>query len=152
MRLNFHRTDMTDKIKYIAINGSERVDGNNAQALEWAKHYLGGQGVTLDLFSLAEANIAPCGACGDCNFRNTPCEQNDDAARSIQLMEASDGVIFASPVHGFGATPLMSAFLERVGTGFLRHKRTLTNKVAGVIITGRRMGHIGVYILVYVEV
>jgi succinyl-CoA synthetase alpha subunit len=61
-------------------------------------------------------------------------------------MEASHGVIFACPVHGFGAPPLMSSFLERIGTGFLRHKRTLTNKVAGVIVTGRRMGHAGAVI------
>ncbi|AZC31120.1 flavodoxin family protein [Pseudomonas chlororaphis] len=136
---------MTDKIKYVAINGSERVDGNNARALEWAAEYLEKQDVILEVFSLASAKIDPCGACGDCNFRNEPCVQKDDAARAVQLMEASDGVIFACAVHGFGATPLMSAFLERVGTGFLRHDRTLTNKVAGVMVTGRRMGHVEVY-------
>ncbi|CDL81781.1 flavodoxin family protein [Xenorhabdus szentirmaii] len=136
---------MTNKIRYVAINGSERVDGNNAHALEWSKYYLEKQDVILDIFSLAKFKIEPCGACGDCNFRNEPCIQNDDAARAIHLMEASDGVIFACAVHGFGATPLMSAFLERVGTGFLRHNRTLTNKVAGVMVTGRRMGHVEVY-------
>ncbi|MBJ7223902.1 MULTISPECIES: flavodoxin family protein [unclassified Brenneria] len=136
---------MKDKIRYAAINGSERIDGNNARALEWAGHYLEEQGISLEVFSLADAQIEPCGACGDCNFRNEPCEQNDDSARAVRLMEASDGVIFASSVHGFGPTPLMSAFLERVGTGFLRHNRTLTNKVAGIIVTGRRMGHVEVY-------
>ncbi|MDX7988912.1 flavodoxin family protein [Xenorhabdus sp. 12] len=136
---------MTNKIRYVAINGSERLDGNNAQALAWAKHYLEKQDIILDVFSLAKFKIEPCGACGDCNFRNEPCIQNDDAARAIRLMEASDGVIFACAVHGFGATPLMSAFLERIGTGFLRHNRTLTNKVAGVMVTGRRMGHVEVY-------
>ncbi|WP_237388096.1 flavodoxin family protein [Xenorhabdus sp. Sc-CR9] len=136
---------MTNKIRYVAINGSERLDGNNAQALAWAKDYLEKQDIILDVFSLAKFKIEPCGACGDCNFRNEPCIQNDDAARAIHLMEASDGVIFACAVHGFGATPLMSAFLERVGTGFLRHNRTLTNKVAGVMVTGRRMGHVEVY-------
>ncbi|ABE53920.1 NADPH-dependent FMN reductase [Shewanella denitrificans OS217] len=135
---------MQEQIKYVAINGSPRIDGNNARVLEWATHYLKEQGVTLEVFSLAQANIQPC-MCGDCNFRNSPCEQNDDAAHAVSLMEASDGVIYASPVHGFGSTPLMSTFLERVGTGFLRHNRTLTNKVAGVLVTGRRMGHVEVY-------
>jgi len=136
---------MSEKIKYLAINGSERRDGNNAKALEWATHYLESFDVELEVFQLADAVIDPCGACGDCNFRSIPCEQDDDAARAVRMMEQSDGVIFAAPVHGYGLAPRMAAFLERVGTGFLRHDRNLTNKVAGVIVTGRRMGHMAAY-------
>ncbi|MDW6003512.1 flavodoxin family protein [Vibrio mangrovi] len=135
---------MKKRFKFLAINGSPRIDGNNAQALEWAKEYLYDKGVDLDIFSLAEHRIETC-KCGQCNFKNEPCDNGDDAPKAVALMEQSDGVIYASPVHGFSSTPLMSAFLERVGTGFLRHNRTLTNKVAGVMVTGRRMGHVEVY-------
>lgn len=136
---------MTREIRYVAINGSERRDGNNAQALDWARDYLAAQNVTLDVLCLADLQIDPCGACGDCNFRTQPCAQEDDAAMAVRAMETSDGVIYAAPVHGYGLAPRMAAFLERVGTGFLRHERTLTNKVAGVMVTGRRMGHVIAY-------
>ncbi|CCO50233.1 NADPH-dependent FMN reductase [Vibrio nigripulchritudo SOn1] len=135
---------MNKRFKFLAINGSPRIDGNNARALEWAKEYLQDRGVDLEVFSLADATIEPC-KCGQCNFKNEPCINGDDAPKAVAMMEESDGVIYASPVHGFSSTPLMSAFLERVGTGFLRHNRTLTNKVAGVMVTGRRMGHVEVY-------
>lgn len=59
---------MTDKIKYVAINGSERVDGNNARALEWAAEYLEKQDVILEVFSLASAKIDPCGPAATATF------------------------------------------------------------------------------------
>ncbi|MBY8854394.1 NAD(P)H-dependent oxidoreductase, partial [Saccharothrix sp. MB29] len=47
--------------------------------------------------------------------------------------------------HGFGTSALMQAFIERSGVGYLRFERPLTNKVAGVIVTGRRYAHTEVY-------
>ncbi len=39
----------------------------------------------------------------------------------------------------------MQQFIERTGVGYLRFERPLTNKVAGVIVTGRRYSHMDVY-------
>lgn len=132
-------------IKIIAINGSERKDGNNTAVLDYAADVLAGRDAKLEVIRLRDLDMRPCGPCGDCNFRTTPCEVRDDVARVVELMVAADGVIYATPIHGYTAAPLMSAFIERSGTGYLRFDRRLTNKAAGVIVTGRRYGHIETY-------
>jgi multimeric flavodoxin WrbA len=44
-------------------------------------------------------------------------------------------------VPGFGLSSTMQLFLERAGVGFLRFGRPLTNKVGGVVVTGRKYSH-----------
>jgi multimeric flavodoxin WrbA len=63
----------------------------------------------------------------------------------VDLMAAADGVVYACPVHGFGVSSLMQRFIERAGVGYLRFDRPLTNKVAGIAVTGRRYSHVEVY-------
>ena len=125
----------------LAINGSERVDGNTAQVLSYAADVAAGRGATLDVVDLAAYRIAPCGACGDCNVRRERCLLEDDLPGIVQRMIAADGIIYAAPVHGFGLASMMQTFIERAGVGYLRFARPLTNKVAGVIVTGRRYAH-----------
>ncbi|MEW9532608.1 flavodoxin family protein [Microbispora sp. NPDC049125] len=129
-------------IKILAINASERKDGNNTAILDYAADLLARRGAQLEVVRLWELDMTPCGPCGDCNFRSTPCEVRDDVAGVVERMVEADGIIYATPIHGYTAAPLMPAFIERSGTGYLRFDRRLTNKVAGVIVTGRRYGHV----------
>jgi len=131
--------------KFLAINGSERPDGNNSIALEYAGEVLAGRGVDLEIVRLWDLDMTPCGPCGDCNFRTQPCALDDDVAGVVDRMAESDGIIYATSVHGFSSSPKMPAFIERSGTGYLRFNRRLTNKVAGIIVTGRRYGHVETY-------
>ncbi|MBP2703226.1 flavodoxin family protein [Microbispora sp. RL4-1S] len=133
---------VTQPIKILAINASERKDGNNTVILDYARRLLAMRGAELEVVRLWELTMTPCGPCGDCNFRTTPCEVRDDVAGVVERMVAADGIIYATPIHGYSAAPLMPAFIERSGTGYLRFDRRLTNKVAGVIVTGRRYGHV----------
>lgn len=135
----------TTPIKILAINGSERKDGNNTLVLEYAAKLLAERGAELEVVRLWDLDMTPCGPCGDCNFRTTPCAVKDDVAGVVEKMAESDGIIYCTPIHGYTAAPLMPAFIERSGTGYLRFDRRLTNKVAGVIVTGRRYGHVETY-------
>ena len=135
----------TQKIRILAVNGSERPDGNNAAILRYAEKELAGRGACLDVVCLRDLRMSPCGPCGDCNFRTTPCTVDDDVAAVVDRMAEADGIIYATPVHGFGSAPLMPAFIERSGTGYLRFDRRLTNKVAGAVVTGRRYSHVETY-------
>ncbi len=134
-----------DGLRILAVNGSERPDGNNTAALRYAGEVLAGRGVDLEVVRLWDLDLTPCGPCGDCNFRTEPCAVQDDVAGVVDRMAAADGIIYATSVHGFGTSPKMPAFIERSGTGYLRFDRRLTNKVGGVIVTGRRYSHVETY-------
>ncbi|MDA3647024.1 flavodoxin family protein [Saccharopolyspora indica] len=131
--------------RIVAINGSERAEGNTLGVLEHAATTLATRSVELEIVRLAELRMGPCGPCGDCNSRTVACEVDDDIADVVRRMTAADGIIYAAPVHGFGTSALMQAFIERSGVGYLRFDRPLTNKVAGVIVTGRRYAHTEVH-------
>jgi 2-amino-4-deoxychorismate dehydrogenase len=129
----------------IAINGSERPEGNNTIALRHAQSVFAERGVDLEVIRLWDLDMTPCGPCGDCNFRTHPCEVRDDVAGVVDRMAEADGIIYATSVHGFGSSPKMPTFIERSGTGYLRFNRRLTNKVAGIIVIGRRYSHTETY-------
>ena len=128
---------MSRPVKIVAINGSER-DGNTADVLRYAASVAEQRGAELEAVDLRNLRMSRCGPCGNCNDRLVRCEQQDDIPTVIDKMVAADGVIFAAPVHGFGAASLMQVFIERAGVGYLRFDRPLSNKVAGVISVARR--------------
>lgn len=128
---------MSTPAKIVAINGSER-DGNTADVLRYAAAVAEQRGAELEAINLRNLNMTRCGPCGDCNDRLVPCVQQDDIPGVMDKMIAADGIIFAAPVHGFGAASLMQTFIERAGVGYLRFNRPLSNKVAGVISVARR--------------
>jgi multimeric flavodoxin WrbA len=129
----------------VAINGSERAIGNTTAVLHRVRELVTDRGAVLEIINLREKKVADCMACGDCNDRLQPCIQRDDVAEVVERLCRSDAIIYAAPVHGYGMSSLMQRFIERAGVGYLRFERPLTNKVAGVIVTGRRYGHVDVH-------
>lgn len=128
---------MTARPSIVAINGSER-DGNTADVLRHAAAVAAVRGVDFEAIDLRNINMLRCGPCGDCNHRLAKCVQTDDIPGVVDKMIAANGIIYASPVHGFGTASLMQTFIERAGVGYLRFDRPLSNKVAGIIAVARR--------------
>ncbi|MET7296822.1 flavodoxin family protein [Streptomyces griseoloalbus] len=122
----------------LGICGSERAGGNTDLALEYAAGLVELRGAEFRTIHLRDHPISPCSPCGDCNHRDTPCALPDAMPRIVEEMKRADGIIYATPVHGFGLAHLMQIFIERAGVGFLRFDRPLANKVGGIIVTGRR--------------
>ncbi|MYT33077.1 MULTISPECIES: flavodoxin family protein [unclassified Streptomyces] len=122
----------------LAISGSERAGGNTEQALTYVAGMLQRRDFQFSAIHLREQNISPCGRCGDCNFREQPCEADDDMPSIIRRMVDADAIIYAAPVHGFGLAHLMQTFIERAGVGYLRFQRPLANKVGGALVVSRR--------------
>lgn len=137
-----HMVDVLEPLQFIGLNGSERPNGNSVHAYRFIRSVLTDEGADLEVVNLWELGLRPCGACGDCNFRSTPCAVPDDLPALVRRLAATDAVIFSVPVHGFGPAPTMPTFLERIGTGHLRFNRVLTNKVGGAFVTGRRYSHV----------
>ncbi|MFF0608083.1 flavodoxin family protein [Nocardia tengchongensis] len=130
----------------MAVNGSHRIDGLTGQVLATLGQAAAARGVGFDVIHLTQHLIQPCGRCGDCNTRRIPCEQKgDDVAGLVERIQGYAGIIYATPVYGFGMSGLMQTFVERAGVGYLRFERPLANKVAGVVVTGRRYSHDRVY-------
>ncbi|OON27852.1 MULTISPECIES: flavodoxin family protein [unclassified Micromonospora] len=137
---------MHKQMRFVAVNGSERTDGNTREVLGHAAELLAGHGVDLEVINLGEKKLTGCGPCGDCNSRCEPCVvTGDDVPEIVDRMALADGIIWAAPVHGFGPATTMQAFIERAGVGYLRFQRPLTNKVGGVVVIGRRYSHTEVY-------
>lgn len=128
---------MTEPLKILAINGSERT-GNTTDVLRHAAASARERGAGFEVVDLRDIRMERCGPCGDCNTRPAPCTLPDDVPDVVRRMVAADAIVFASPVHGFGAASLMQTFIERAGVGYLRFDRPLSNKVAGVISVARR--------------
>lgn len=136
------------EIRFLAISGSERTDGNTDKAIGLVQKIVESKGCLIDKISLKDLNIIPCCKCvhaENCNFRKEPCDQNDDAYEVLKKMISSDCIIYVTPVHGFGLSSIMQNFIERMGVGYLRFERPLTNKIGGIIAVGRRYSHDAVF-------
>jgi len=131
----------SNRISLLGLSGSERAEGNTDQILRYAAEVAEQRGAQFSIISLRDYHIRPCGSCGECNYRQDPCETVDDMPVIIDTMLKADGIIYAVPVHGFGMGHLMQIFIERAGVGYLRFQRPLGNKVGGAIVTGRRYNH-----------
>jgi len=129
-----------DVIRVLGICGSERPRGNTDLLLEYAaERFASCHSIDMRIIHLRDENIVgPCGLGGDCNTRESVCAIDDGVNGIVQQMCQADGILYGLPVHGFGAAGVMQQFIERAGVGFLRFNRPLANKVAGILVTGRR--------------
>lgn len=132
-------------IRTCIITGSTRSSGTTATIVEKIVTFLAARQVSADVIHICDHDIKPCGRCGDCNTRTTPCDTPDDAVAIMNRMISADAIIYAVPVHAFGMAHPMQIFLERMGVGHLRFKRPLANKPAGAVVVGRRYNHVAVY-------
>ena len=126
---------------FALINGSENNSGSTAMILDFAAKKLNELAVSTEVIHLADYQFSPCGPCGDCNWRSTPCEVQDDMPRMVEKIKQTTGLIYAAPVHAFGLSSTMQCFIERLGVGFLRFERPLADRIGGVISVWRRYSH-----------
>lgn len=131
-------------VKILCVNGSENANGSTAQVLERFSMLVRAQGLDVEIVTLADFNISPCGPCGNCNWRLDRCAVPDDVEHLVSRLVDADGIVYAAPVHAFGLASRLQIFIERAGVGFLRFNRPLANKIGGVIVVGRKYAHTSV--------
>lgn len=85
---------------------------------------------------LGEQNLKICRGCKSClDWGEETCALKDDRDRLIALMDASDGVIFATPNYSFQVSAIMKIFLDRLG--FLFHRPRFFGKAwTGIVAQG----------------
>ncbi|MDI9471849.1 MAG: flavodoxin family protein [Tissierellia bacterium] len=130
-------------MKVLAINGSPRVNGNTAAAIEVVKEELVLHGVELERFDLGLNIVRSCAACNHCaRIKKGLCLYNDDLVNEgIKKIAESDGLILASPVHYSGISGTMKSFLDRVFYASSRAPvNPLRHKTASAFVCVRRAG------------
>ena len=129
-------------MKILALNGSLRRGGSTEGTLELLQGYLRENypGFEMEVVMLCEKRILRCDSDYECD-RKGRCALEDDVGEIVERMIAADAILYVLPVHAFGTNSLMQTFLERAGVGYLRFKRPLEGRLAGIVVTGRRYSH-----------
>mgnify|MGYP001306826990 CR=1 FL=1 len=130
-------------MKLCVVVGSGRKDGISQQVCGLIKQFCENR-LTCDFIFLADHRINICDQDNKCF--NSPCQLDDDVKAIVERMIAADAIIYMPVMHAYGTNSRFQSFLERVGYGFLRPMgRPLRDKLAGVVVVGRRYGHTAVY-------
>lgn len=123
-------------MKVLAINGSPRVGGNTALALEEMKQIFQEEQIECEVVQIGQMNIRGCIACNRCGETGV-CVFDDIVNDLAKKFEEADGLIIASPVYYASANATLIACLDRLfySTGFDK-----TMKVGASVVCARRGG------------
>ncbi|HMF34472.1 MAG TPA: flavodoxin family protein [Candidatus Lokiarchaeia archaeon] len=132
-------------MRLLGIVGSPRKGGNTEILVTEALKPAQEAGWDTELFLLSEKHVAPCDACGTC-FNTNSCVIDDDMHELYQMLDQADAVIFGSPVYFGNVSAQAKAVMDR--TFALLPRRSLQDKVAGVIVATRRVGAVQVRSLI----
>ncbi|WP_216196438.1 flavodoxin family protein [Polynucleobacter sp. UB-Tiil-W10] len=131
-------------VKVCVLVGSSRKNGLSSNVCAVLQDQFNAKGFSSNFVHLADKHIEYCDADNLCQF--APCKVADDMPSILADMQEADGIIYMPVMHAFGTNSKFQAFLERVGYGYLRPlDRPLVDKIAAIIVVGRRYGHTAVY-------
>ena len=126
-------------VKVVAIVGSPRIGGNTEILTREALRVIEAAGLETEMIRLAEKKVLPCNACGACTSGEV-CSIDDDLMSLYNKVKEADGLIIASPVYFGSATPLLKAFMDRVGYISLNNGYPLARKPGGPLTVAGRNG------------
>jgi len=123
--------------KLVAIYGSPRRDGNTATLLKQAVAGARGQDAEVNEVVLRDHKISPCLEIYNC-IKTGACAIQDDFPPILADIEASDGVMLASPIFFYTVSAHTKIFMDRCQSLWVRkywiQKRSWGQK------TGKRQG------------
>jgi multimeric flavodoxin WrbA len=124
-------------MRILGISCSPRKNGNTEILINEALKVAREAGCETETFFMSEKQVKPCDACAAC-FKVGSCIIKDDMQELYAMMERADGIILGSPVYFHNVTAQAKAVMDR--TFSLLGKHPLKDKVAGAIVTTRRIG------------
>jgi multimeric flavodoxin WrbA len=131
-------------MKVTAFNGSARKSGNTSILIQRVFDELQREGIDTEIVELAGAPVRGCIACYGCfRSKDRRCSITDDAVNhAIARMDASDGIIIASPTYFADITSETKALLDRAGMVARANDFMFRRKVGAAIVAVRRAGAI----------
>lgn len=124
-------------MKVIAINGSQRKNGNTYTALEHMRPIFEKEGIEYEIIQIGNKPVRGCIGCGKCHDKGQ-CIFNDDILNEARekLIQA-DGIIFGAPVYYAGIGGSMKCFMDRL---FYTSSKNFNYKPMAAICSLRRSG------------
>ncbi|MCM1295251.1 MAG: flavodoxin family protein [Muribaculaceae bacterium] len=123
-------------MKVLIINGSPRVGGNTAVAIDAMVQVFKEEGIETDVVQVGNQDVRGCIACNTC-FENGKCVFDDVVNETMPKFEACDGLVIASPVYYGSANGTLVSFLDRL---FYSAQFDKSMKVGACVVTARRGG------------
>lgn len=128
-------------MKALLINGSPRLNGNTALALEEVKKILEAEGVEVKVLNVGHLPIRGCLACGHCH-KTGQCAIPDVVNKTRQDFIEADAIIVGSPVYFAMANGTVLSYLQRM---FCSTKADWNHKVGAGIAIARRAGTVSTF-------
>ncbi len=131
-------------MRICVLVGSNRKNGLSYEVCGLLDKYLIKRNAQSHFIYLAEQRIDFCDADNKCEHQ--VCGISYDMPMIVEKMLSADGIIYMPVIHAYGTNSKFQAFLERSGYGYFRPlNRPLQDKLASIIVVGRRYGHTAVY-------
>jgi NAD(P)H-dependent FMN reductase len=120
--------------KVAAFIGTGRQGHTHDAVRRFLNHLESFGNVESEVVRLGDHQLKPCIGCKQCfQHGEASCPLKDDRDILIAKMEASDGVVFASPSYLFQVTGTMKTFLDRLS--FFGHRPRFFGKTFTSIVT-----------------
>lgn len=123
-------------MKVLLINGSPKVKGNTALALENMAQVFAEQGIEAEIIQIGNQPVRGCIACNGCG-KTGKCVFDDVVNEVGAKLESADGIVVGSPVYYASANATLIAFLDRL---FYSTHVNLRMKVGASVVIARRGG------------
>ena len=123
-------------MKVLLINGSPKVKGNTAFALEQMAEVFASEGVETEIIQVGSQPIRGCIACGSC-YKTGKCVFDDLVNETAQKLKEADGIVVGSPVYYAAPNGTLISFLDRL---FYSASYDLRMKVGAAVVCARRGG------------
>lgn len=125
-------------MKVLLVNGSARVHGNTAAALQQIAQTLETEGIDTQIFQLDAGAYRDCIACNRCSDLDGHCVFDDDPVNEfLNLAAQADGFVFGTPVYYAHPSGRILSFLDRA---FYAGGATFAHKPGASIAVARRAG------------
>ena len=123
-------------MKVLILNGSPRVNGCTARALEEVSKTLNEEGIETETIVVGNKDVRGCIACNSCD-KTGKCVFNDIVNDIAVKFENADGIIIGSPVYYAGSNGTIISLLDRL---FYSTHFDKTMKVGAAVLSSRRAG------------
>jgi len=123
-------------IKIIAIYGSPRRDGNSATLLKQAVTGARQEGAHVEEVFLRDHKISPCLEIYAC-IKTGKCAIRDDFPDILAKLEASAGIMLASPIFFYSVSAHTKTFMDRCQSLWVR-KYWIENQAFGESLETRK--------------
>ena len=124
-------------MKVLLINGSPKVKGNTAFALEQMAEVFAELGIETETIQVGNQLIRGCQGCGAC-YKLGKCVFDDDIVNeTAKKLAEADGMVVGSPVYYASPNGTLLCFLDRL---FYSNSADLRMKVGASIVCARRGG------------